>query len=341
MELLALGGLTLALSWVLVEQVRAWAVRRQWLDIPCARSAHVRPVPRLGGVPLVVLIAGGMLLGASHGVLPAVAVPLAGFSLLVALVGLVDDLRGLPATPRLAAHLLAAALTVWWTGPLALAGIAGAGLGILAVPLTTLWIAWFINAFNFMDGIDGIAGSLALVAGATWLLLGVAGDTPAWSWAGVLVAAAALGFLRHNWSPARVFMGDAGATCLGYWLATWPLLTNNAWQSAGALLVLWPFVFDATVTLLFRIGAREVLANGHQRHYYQRLVRSGWSHATVSSLYATWSAAMGASVLAARAGVWPATASAVVAAASAMALVALVRWRERLPALAIGQKEAS
>lgn len=273
-------------TWLLIECIRAHAVRRGWLDHPVARSAHTRPVPRLAGVAIVVVLAAGMTIAVRSGLAPEALLAAVGISLMVGVVGLLDDFLNLPSTPRLLTHVAAAAATVWCYGPIDRVGLGGdmISLGVLAVPLTVLWICWFINAFNFMDGIDGIAGVQTLVAGLLWMTLGVAGDGTA-LWPGALLAAASLGFLVHNWSPARVFLGDAGATTVGYWLATLPLLDSAPSHATLGLLVLWPFVFDATATLARRIAAREPLNQGHRQHYYQRLTRTGLRHSLVTLLF--------------------------------------------------------
>lgn len=273
-------------TWLLIECIRAHAVRRGWLDHPVARSAHTRPVPRLAGVAIVLVLAAGMTLAVWSGLASETLLAAVGISLIVGIVGLLDDFLSLPSTPRLLTHLAAASATVWCYGPIDRIGLGSEtiSLGVLAVPLTILWICWFINAFNFMDGIDGIAGVQTLVAGLLWVMLGAAGESAA-LWPGALLAAASLGFLVHNWSPARVFLGDAGATTVGYWLATLPLLDRNPSHATLGLLVLWPFVFDATATLARRVAEGEPLNQGHRKHYYQRLTRTGLRHSVVTLLF--------------------------------------------------------
>jgi Fuc2NAc and GlcNAc transferase len=274
-------------TWLLIEWIRARAVRKGWLDYPVARSSHTRPVPRLGGVGIVLVLAAGMTIAVASGLAPQALLAAVGISLLVGGVGLLDDFLNIAATPRLLTHFAAAAATVWVYGPIEHLGLGGntIPLGVLAVPLTILWICWFINAFNFMDGIDGIAGVQTLVAGLVWVALGASADGSAVLWPGALLAATSIGFLVHNWAPARVFLGDAGATTVGYWLAMLPLLDREASHSTLGLLVLWPFVFDATITLAKRIAAGERLNQGHRGHYYQRLTRTGLRHSVVTLLF--------------------------------------------------------
>jgi UDP-N-acetylmuramyl pentapeptide phosphotransferase/UDP-N-acetylglucosamine-1-phosphate transferase len=145
-----------------------------------------------------------------------------------------------------------------------------------------------------MDGIDGLAGSQAIVAGMGWALLGSLSNQPLIGGLGILLAASSLGFLRHNWPPARIFMGDVGSAFLGFSFAALPLLAASAetagtaggrWVVIGALLV-WPCVFDTAFTLLRRLRNREPIFKAHRSHLYQRLVISGLSHRRVTSIYA-------------------------------------------------------
>jgi UDP-N-acetylmuramyl pentapeptide phosphotransferase/UDP-N-acetylglucosamine-1-phosphate transferase len=165
-------------------------------------------------------------------------------------------------------------------------GPAGAALGLV-------WVVGLMNAFNFMDGIDGIAGTQALAAGLGWALLGAWGAGADLSTAGLLVAGASLGFLWHNWPPARIFMGDVGSVYVGFLLAVLAVVAARrgpAWGVAGILLV-WPFVFDASLTFLRRAARRENVLQPHRSHLYQRLVIAGWSHQRTTGLYGALAAA--------------------------------------------------
>ena len=280
-------------AWLVALLAGEWARRRQILDVPNERSSHVRPTPRLGGIGLVVGVLAGYLLpfggaaiepGRGRLVL-VVAVGLAAVSLL-------DDLRGLSAQLRLVLHVAAGALTVWGLDvvPRAMAAGASEPLALAFGALAAIWIVAFVNAFNFMDGIDGIAAGQALVAGLGWLVVGSSvGD------AGVIglaapVAGASAGFLVLNWSPARLFMGDVGSAFLGYLLAAIPLAAGDPVAlAAPALLLVWPFLFDTAFTLVRRARRGERLLDAHRSHLYQRLsapgARGALSHAQVSSRY--------------------------------------------------------
>jgi UDP-N-acetylmuramyl pentapeptide phosphotransferase/UDP-N-acetylglucosamine-1-phosphate transferase len=253
------------------------------LDHPNQRSLHARPVPRSGGVAIVLAMA---LTGAGAGLVPAVqhAAPglLAGF-LLVAGVSFIEDRWGVPVPVRLLVHLMAALLLV--RGGLSLATLMIPGAAIewpswLATVATLLFVVWMANLYNFMDGIDGLAGGMAVLGFAAFAVLGYrAGDT-AYMATSLIVTMAAAGFLLFNFPPARCFMGDTGASTLGYLVAAFAL-----WGSYQFIIPIWisvlvfsPFVVDATVTLLRRVGRRERFWEPHHTHYYQRLIRVGWSH---------------------------------------------------------------
>jgi UDP-N-acetylmuramyl pentapeptide phosphotransferase/UDP-N-acetylglucosamine-1-phosphate transferase len=284
--LAAAAGLT---AWVVAGAMTALARRRQWLDRPNDRSLHTQPTPRLGGIGIVAGVGVAGAAGELVAAPPAFPWPLLLIGAGVAAVSLIDDLRGLPPALRFGVHLAAAgaALLVYGAVDAVALGPGGAiALGWLAAPLTALWIVGFVNAFNFMDGIDGIAGGQAVVAGLAWLVIGSTTGQPTPAALGAAVAAAALGFLVHNWSPARTFMGDVGSAFLGFLLATAPLLTRSRPACAvPAVLVVWPFVFDTTVTLLRRLSRGENVFAAHRTHLYQRLTQSGWPHARVAALY--------------------------------------------------------
>jgi Fuc2NAc and GlcNAc transferase len=168
-------------------------------------------------------------------------------------------------------------------------------LGPIGGLLAVLGIVWATNLYNFMDGIDGIAGGQALCAGvfggALLLLSGSAGLAAV----AFLVAAATAGFLAWNWAPAKIFMGDVGSGFLGFSFGTLAVASEN---DGGVPLLLWVlllgvFVVDATVTLLRRTLAGEVPYAAHRDHAYQRAVRSGWSHARVSGWVVAFNLALG------------------------------------------------
>jgi UDP-N-acetylmuramyl pentapeptide phosphotransferase/UDP-N-acetylglucosamine-1-phosphate transferase len=238
------------------------------LDMPNERSMHQAVVPRSGGL--------GILIGASagfgfwylrHGA-DVTPLRLWGVGLGLGVLSFLDDRRGLPILVRFAGQLLAAALAAYWVLHAQLLWLVGA----------TFAIAWMTNLYNFMDGSDGLAGGMACLGFASYALAssGDAGLTTLF----VSVAAAALGFLVFNLPPARIFMGDVGSTVLGYLAAAFGLYGHavGRWPLWFPLLAFAPFVADASVTLAARGLRGERVWQAHREHYYQRLIRSGWSH---------------------------------------------------------------
>src|SRR5437868_6483485 len=166
-------------------------------------------------------------------------------------------------------------------------------LGTVGIIITFLWIIGLTNAYNFMDGIDGMAGGVALSAGIAWMWLASNMHNVFALWIALAITASSLGFLAHNWSPAKIFMGDVGSTFLGYSFAVLPLMTHTppaagraaALLPLAALLLVWPFAFDSGTTFFRRLLRGENVFAAHRSHLYQRLVRAGETHRNVSSLY--------------------------------------------------------
>jgi UDP-N-acetylmuramyl pentapeptide phosphotransferase/UDP-N-acetylglucosamine-1-phosphate transferase len=321
-------------SVILVALVRSWA-RLRLLDHPNERSLHVQPMPRGAGIGIVVPVC--MAIGAVALRVPDAASPamwLVGCGLLIAMIGLSDDVRGLSAVIRLVAHLLAAGLIVSGMGAwqsVVWPGVCRIDLGWAAVPLTMLLVAGFTNAYNFMDGVDGIAGSQAVVAGVGWLGLGYVAQDPLLAGAGAVIAAASLGFLFFNWPPASIFMGDVGSSFLGFSLAALAVYAATRSPAVGTagMLFVWPFVFDATFTFFRRVNRREDLLAAHRSHLYQRLVLTGVSHRTVSLLYGTLAlVGVGVGQVVARERAGLSLAGAVLIGALGCGLWVLVVWRE-------------
>jgi Fuc2NAc and GlcNAc transferase len=272
------------------------APRLGLLDEPNARSSHVRVTPRAGGLAIVGGAAAGLL--ASGPALPMAPAVLVAGAAAMALVGLADDRYRLPVAPRLALQAAAAGAIAWATGGLPRLPLLDAPLGPAAIPVAAFWIVAVVNFFNFMDGIDGLAGAQAVITG-----IGVA--VVAWSdpaaAIGPAAAGGAAGFLLFNWSPARIFMGDSGSLALGYTFASLPLLAAPDVRPAAVfwmVMSLWLFVADAALTLVARIARGEAFFAPHRDHLYQRLVRGGLGHAPVAAALAAGALALTAAATA-------------------------------------------
>ena len=267
------------------------------LDHPNERSSHERPVPRGGGVVMVVVCL-SLFVAASHYLhVPANWGYILG-SVLISAVSWLDDVRPLPALARFVTHGFAAAVVIAASGPITgfeMPGVFRLDLGALAYVVAFVWIVWMINAYNFMDGIDGIAGGQAVTAGLGWAIIGYLYGDPLFISYGLVLAAAATGFLIHNWSPASVFMGDVGSAFLGFTFAVFPLLNSGRGSATesyfpAALALVWLFIADTAFTFFRRLFAGDTVWRAHRKHIYQRLVIGGYGHGSVALLYTVISA---------------------------------------------------
>ena len=278
----ALAGF--ALTWAVLKALR----QRRILDHPNARSSHAAPTPRGGGIAVIaVLVAAAVAIGIAAGpAAPSGIWRVLGAAAVLACLFWLDDLRDLGALLRLAVQIAAVAL--------GLSGLAEHRFvfqGLLPfwgdrIVAGLLWL-WFVNLFNFMDGIDGIAGTETVAIGLGLYLLALVGVLPPplglIALAGVGTAS---GFLWWNWHPARVFLGDVGSVPLGYLLG-WLLITAaaaGAW--AAALLLPAYYLADATLTLLRRAVRGAAVWRAHREHFYQRAVQGGLSHTQTVRLIA-------------------------------------------------------
>jgi Fuc2NAc and GlcNAc transferase len=288
-----------ALTWLIVGALVRHAPRIGLVDRPNERSLHVRVTPRGGGLGFVATVTVGFgvapLLGWSP---PGAAWVCLGAALIVAAVSLRDDFRSVGAGVRFLLHVGAAVAAVVAAGGFREVAVPGLGvwpLGLVGLAVTVVWIVGLTNVYNFMDGIDGLAGVQGLVAGLAWAFAGWLLEVPVVTGLGLALAGGCAGFLGHNWSPAKIFMGDVGSAFLGYLFGVIPLLALGAAdpERGGRLpvfaaLAVGPFLADGIYTFLRRAWRREPVWKPHRSHLYQRLVQAGWSHARVTGLYAGW-----------------------------------------------------
>ena len=331
---LAAGGASLAAVAALTGLVRAALQHHGIMDRPNERSSHARAVPRGGGIAVIgVLLAAWLALwlsGACQGCGGLFWIALAG-GLGLAAVSWLDDLRGgLSALLRLSVQIAAVGV-----GIASLPGDALVFQG--AVPplvdhalAAAAWL-WFVNLFNFMDGIDGISGVEGTSLGLGTFLLVLLGAVPAGLGPlGLALAGVSLGFLLWNWNPAKIFLGDVGSVPLGY-LAGWLLLalaTAGAWQAA--LLLPAYYLADATLTLVRRLLSGRRIWDAHREHLYQRAVAAGWSHGRTTALIAGHNLLLIGLAVASQQG----TAAAGAALAAGALLVAALLWYLRAAARA-------
>jgi UDP-N-acetylmuramyl pentapeptide phosphotransferase/UDP-N-acetylglucosamine-1-phosphate transferase len=259
---LVAGLLTLILTRLMLTS----AVFTKIQDIPNSRSLHDKPVPRIGGLALMLgVLAAWQLIKDQE-----ITWFYAGVMVLM-LLSLVDDLKNLPAKWRLVGHLVVATGFISW--------------GLVPMPiywaaLLVLGIVWMTNLYNFMDGANGIAGGMAAIGFSFYALAaGVQGDIH-FAVVNLVVVSSSLAFLVFNFGRARVFMGDAGSIPMGFLSAVIGLIgwQKGLWPIWFPLVIFSSFIVDATATLFKRLLRGQRIWEAHREHYYQRLIQMGWSH---------------------------------------------------------------
>lgn len=267
--------------------LRRYALSNSLIDIPNARSSHVLPTPRGGGVAIVFSYLFGVLVLALMGFVEwrvtwGIVVPGA----LVAVVGFLDDHGHIPARWRLLGHFTAAIIAMSLLNGLPAIHFFGMAVdfGWAGYLLGSVYLVWLLNLYNFMDGIDGLASMQAIFVCLGGALLYVLCGYTSFVWGPVTLAFAVAGFLYWNFPPARIFMGDAGSGFLGITLGF--LSLQAAWVSPellwGWLILLGVFIVDATCTLLVRLFKGDRVYEAHRSHAYQFASRQYRSHSVVS-----------------------------------------------------------
>lgn len=241
-------------------------------DIPNERSMHKTPVPRIGGVALMTGVFSGWML-IFDSLSWSIVMPL----LTLFIISVLDDIHGLSVYKRLLVHIVSVAIFITGSGLLTHQG------WIVAI-VACLIAVWMTNLYNFMDGSDGLAGGMAVFGFGTYGIAALLNQDEAFATLNLSIAAAALGFLYHNFHPAKVFMGDAGSIPLGFLAAAIGIWgwQNGSWAAWFPLLVFSPFIVDASATLLKRILLRVNISEAHREHYYQRAIRLGWGHRNIA-----------------------------------------------------------
>jgi UDP-GlcNAc:undecaprenyl-phosphate/decaprenyl-phosphate GlcNAc-1-phosphate transferase len=304
----ALWGFLLALVVVLVltPAVGRFARILGVVDHPGeSRRIHLRPTPRLGGIALLLgifipALAFLTLDGAYRGILLGAAV--------ATCVGVVDDFRGLPWWGKLGGQLSAAGIAVGFgvevdrfTFPL---------LGIqdlpnwVSVPASLLWIVAIMNMVNFLDGMDGLAAGICAIAGSTFAVIALSLGKPDAAILSAIVAGACFGFLRHNFYPARIFMGDSGAMLLGFVLAA--VSIQGLLKTAATVALFFPLVVlaipivDTSFVFAKRLKHRQPLYAADRTHLHHRFVNIGFSQRRSALYMYAWCAVLAAAALATR-----------------------------------------
>ena len=290
-ELIIFIGITV-IAYFWVDLIRTWLIKHQIFDLPNERSSHTIPTPRGGGlvvVAITLLVTLVVTILTKEWKVGGVFI-LTGFC--VAWVGWTDDTKKLSSKLRFFFQGLIAVVTILGLGyfhSVTIPLIGEVQLGYVGILITILWIVGLMNAYNFMDGIDGMSGSVALTASLGWMLfLGINGQfSSLLFWIALAIAASSLGFLGHNWPPARIFLGDVASTFLGFSFAVLPLLSVDKVDNAFLLgvIVMWAYILDTLITFIRRLIKGERVFSAHRSHVYQRLVISGYQVSSITSLY--------------------------------------------------------
>ena len=272
------------MALALVPLLVRFAIGRNLLDVPNARSSHEVPTPRLGGLAVIAGVwAAAPLMGG--GFLFLATATVAG------LVGLFDDFVDLKFWMK-AAGQAATAFVLLFLAPPPICEAAGP-FWPLTLLFGVVWIVAVVNAYNFMDGIDGIAGGTAILN--AFFLAALVGPSAGLGVGLAALAAAVTGFLVWNISPARIFLGDSGSHFVGYLLGAVALYTEPVGKASGpyasylafvvAAAIFAPFLFDTAFTLVRRTAARKNIFAAHREHIYQRIAPDPAKHRQVSNVY--------------------------------------------------------
>ena len=291
MILVLVGGLSWWCAWWLAH--RDSTVRL--LDLPNERSLHQIPTPRTGGLAIMGSVLAGLVGVGVVGAWPTDQDPtgwlgwsasfwIVGTTALLAVMSFFDDRAGLPIVIRFGVHI-AAAVMLALGAPLVVSQIdvprlGTIELGWLSALVSIVFLVWMTNLYNFMDGMDGFAGGMTLLGAGFLASLAWQGEHRVIFLLSLLLAVAALGFLVHNFPPAKIFMGDVGSVPTGFLLGALILLgcRDRLFTVWVPLMLFSPFIVDATATLFRRLLLGERVWIAHRTHYYQRLVLSGWGH---------------------------------------------------------------
>jgi len=292
---LLIAGAVGLLSWWLTGRLASHSLFMRLIDHPNERSLHALPTPRTGGIGILASAVTGVVavsvwtfwMGGSDAPMGQISADLGwilGAALFLSIVSLLDDRNGLPVFVRLGAHLLAACGVVFGgdvivrTVPMPMWGLVD--LGWTAAPVTFIFLLWMTNLYNFMDGMDGFAGGMTVMGFGLVSYLAWLGHHPVILVLAMMQAAAATGFLMHNFPPARIFMGDVGSISTGFLAGSLAVLgsRDGVFELWIPIMIFSPFILDATGTLIRRTLRGCRIWEPHREHYYQRLVLNGWGH---------------------------------------------------------------
>lgn len=262
-------------SFIITYLVREFAIKKSIMDVPNERSSHTIATPRGGGLAIAITWFSGItFLFFTNNIDTNLYYALIS-GILISIISFIDDIYNLKSTPRMVVQAICAGLALYFIG-----GLQKLDLGFYIIEnvyllsaIAFIGIIWFINLFNFIDGIDGYTASETIFVAITLFFL--TGQSLS-----LILAFSTLGFLIWNWQKAKIFMGDIGSTLLGFTIIVLAIHYQNTNQVSliNSLTLTSVFWFDATYTLFKRFLNKEKLSEPHRKHFYQRIVQSGFSH---------------------------------------------------------------
>lgn len=274
--LLFLAGLA---SFALTYFLSGLKSRKIMIAVPNERSLHEKPVPKSGGIAIVLTWYTGLTILFFFDFIEKNLYYALMSGILISVISLIDDIYDVKPVVRLLIHFITAIIAFAFLGglrPLFIPDI-HFNYNWIVYPVAIVGIVWFINLFNFMDGVDGYVSVEAIFLSAVFFIM-------SWNPATVLLIVCVSGFLVWNWPRARIFMGDTGSTQLGFILVIFGIYLHNTLEFSilNWIMLTSPFWFDATITLFRRWRNKEKLGKGHKKHVYQRFVRMGFPHQKVN-----------------------------------------------------------
>lgn len=294
--------IALAVSFFLTPKIISLAIKAGAMDAPDERKVHSKPIPRMGGIAIYIAF---MVAVIATTPLSSEIIGLLAGGTLIMLVGIVDDLKGLPAKVKLLGQIIAAAVLIlfdiridWLTGPFG--GMVY--LEMLAIPATLFWVVGLTNTVNLIDGLDGLAAGVASIAAITILLVALQQEIVLVSLLTAGLAGSALGFLQHNFNPAKIFMGDTGSMFLGYMLAGISII--GAVKSAATIALIVPIlalglpIMDTSFAIFRRAINGKPIFKPDRGHLHHRLLDMGFNQKQAVLLMYAISGCLGLSAIA-------------------------------------------
>ncbi len=273
----------LIITYISTPLIRRFAIKLEAVDQPGKRRINSRPVPNLGGIAIYLGFTAAVLFG-SPPTTDRTGILLGGS--LIMLIGVIDDIYELRPSIKLFGQILAAVVLVlsgisieFISNPFADSMIY---LGIFAIPVTIIWIVGVTNTVNLIDGLDGLAAGVSIIAAITLFVVSLQEAQFITAILTAALAGSALGFLRFNFYPARIFMGDGGAMMIGYILASVSII--GALKSAAAMTLFVPVlalgipIFDTAFAIIRRVYYKKPIARADHGHLHHRLLALGWNH---------------------------------------------------------------